>query len=89
MTTIANASPSVEACVVMITDMATVIGAVGPEICDRVPPNTEAKKPTAMTLYIPAAAPRPEATPKASATGSATTADVRPPKKSPRKVWPS
>ena len=28
--------------------MATLIGAVGPEICERVPPNTAAKNPTAM-----------------------------------------
>ena len=32
----------------MITAMATVIDGVGPEICDRVPPKTEAKKPTAI-----------------------------------------
>ena len=72
-----------------MTDIATVIGAVGPEICDRVPPNTEAKNPTAMTPYMPAAAPSPDARPNASATGSATTAEVTPPKKSPRKVWAS
>ena len=28
--------------------MATVIGAVGPEICERVPPNIAAKNPTEM-----------------------------------------
>ena len=85
-TTTAKASPSVEACVVTMTAMATVMGAVGPEIWKRVPPNTEAKKPTAITPYRPAAAPRPDATPKASDTGSATTAEVRPPKMSPRRV---
>ena len=31
-----------------MTAMATVIGAVGPEICDRVPANIEAKKPVAI-----------------------------------------
>ena len=70
----------------MITAMATAIGAVGPEICDRVPPNTAAKNPTAIAPYRPAAAPNPDATPKASETGSATTAEVRPPKRSPRSV---
>ena len=86
MTTTVRASVRFVAWVVTMTAMATVIGAVGPEICDRVPPNTAAKKPTAMALYMPAAAPRPEATPKASATGSATTAAVTPPKTSPRSV---
>ena len=28
----------------MITAMATAIGAVGPEICDRVPPNTDGEE---------------------------------------------
>ena len=66
--------------------METVMGAVGPEICDRVPPNTEAKKPTAIAPYRPAAAPMPEAMPKPSATGNATTMEVTPPKMSPRRV---
>ena len=48
MTTV-SASGRVEAWVVMMTAMAIVIGPVGPEIWDLVPPNTEAKKPTAMT----------------------------------------
>ena len=69
-----------------MTATATVMGAVGPEICERVPPNTDAKKPTAIAPYRPAAAPIPEAMPKASAIGSATTMDVRAPKRSPRKV---
>ena len=43
-----SASPMPFAWVEMITAMATVIDGVGPEICDRVPPNTEAKKPTAI-----------------------------------------
>ena len=67
-----------------MTAMATVIGAVGPVIWDRVPPNIGAKKPVAMAPYRPAAAPSPEATPNASATGSATTVAVMPPKRSPR-----
>ena len=37
-----------DAWLVSTTAIATVIGAVGPEICERVPPNTDAKKPTAM-----------------------------------------
>ena len=70
----------------MITAIATAIGAVGPEICERVPPNTAAKNPTAMAPYRPAAAPNPDATPNASDTGSATTAEVSPPNRSPRSV---
>ena len=31
-----------------MTAMATVMGPVGPEIWDLVPPNTDAKKPTAI-----------------------------------------
>ncbi len=48
ITAIVNASARLSACVVTITAMATAIGPVGPEICDRVPPNTAAKNPTAM-----------------------------------------
>ena len=66
--------------------MTTVIGPVGPEICDGVPPNRAAKKPTKMAPYSPAMGPAPEATPKASASGSATTAAVTPPKISPRRL---
>ena len=89
MTTTVKASLKLVAWLVTMTAMATVIGAVGPEIWDRVPPNTAAKKPTAIALYMPAAGPRPDATPKASATGSATTAAVTPPKTSPRRVCKS
>jgi len=64
---------------VTIAAMTTVMGPVGPEICDGVPPNTEAKNPMAMAPYRPAMGPAPDATPKASASGSATTAAVRPP----------
>ena len=67
-----------------ITAMATVIEPVGPEMRDRVPPNTAAKKPTEMAPYIPAAGPRPAASPKANATGRPTTAAVTPPRTSPR-----
>ena len=64
----------------------TVMGPVGPEIWDGVPPNRAAIKPTAMAPYMPAAAPfsRPTATPKPSARGSATMPAVIPPKMSPR-----
>ena len=34
------------ACSVMMTAMATVMGAVGPEIWERVPPNSAANSPT-------------------------------------------
>ena len=49
-TTTANASARVDACVVITTAIATVMGPVGPEIWERVPPNTDAKNPTAITL---------------------------------------
>ena len=83
MITMVNASASVLAWVVTTTAMATAIGPVGPEIWDLVPPNTAAKNPTAMAPYMPAMAPRPDATPKARATGSPTTAAVTPPNTSP------
>ena len=60
----------------------TVIGPVGPEICKGVPPKSEAKKPKTMAPISPAVGPSPEATPNARASGSATMADVKPPKKS-------
>ena len=62
----------------------TVIGPVGPVICVGVPPNKAAKKPTIIAPYNPGKGPKPDATPKAKANGSATTAAVKPPKKSPR-----
>ena len=62
----------------------TVIGPVGSEISVDVPPNSAATKPIITAPQRPAAAPAPEATPKASAIGSATTAAVSPPKASPR-----
>ena len=89
MMTIVNALARLSACVATITATAMAIGPVGPEIWERVPPNTAAKKPTAIAPYMPASAPSPEATPKASATGNPTTAAVTPPKRSPRKVWRS
>ena len=55
-----SASDRLDEWLVMITAIATAIGAVGPEICDRVPPNTAAKNPTAMAPYSPAAAPSPD-----------------------------
>ena len=75
-----------DAWLAMITAMATAMGAVGSDIWDRVPPNTAAKKPTAIAPYRPAAAPSPDATPKASDTGSAIAVEVMPPNRSPRKV---
>ena len=48
--TMLNASAMFPACCVTTTAMATVIGPVGPEICEGVPPKTAAKKPTAMAL---------------------------------------
>ena len=50
MITTIMASASVAEWVVRIAAMATVMGAVGPEICERVPPNTAAKNPTAIAL---------------------------------------
>ena len=81
--TMVNASPSVLECWVMMTAIATVIGGVGLDICVGVPPNTAAKKPTAMALYKPAMGPSPDAMPKANATGRATMAAVTPPNTSP------
>ena len=48
MTTTVNASERLRAWLVTTTAIATAIGPVGPDICDRVPPNTAAKKPTAI-----------------------------------------
>ena len=48
--TMVKASGRVLACWVTMTAMAMVIGPVGPEIWEGVPPNTAAKKPTAMAL---------------------------------------
>ena len=80
------ASPRLEAWLVRMTAMATVVGGVGADNWARVPPNTAAKKPTAMAPYRPAAAPRPDATPKARVSGNVTTAEVMPPVRSPRNV---
>ena len=77
----------------------TVIGPVGPLICDGVPPNREAKNPTIMAPTRPAKAPMapmlgmsctsitPKAwIPKAKAKGRATMPAVMPPKMSPFKL---
>ena len=86
-TTIVSAwAMSLSAWLAMTTAIATAIGPVGPEIPVLVPPNADAKKPTATAPYSPAITPRPDATPKASASGNATTAAVNPPKASPRSV---
>ncbi|MCY1376499.1 hypothetical protein D9M69_639920 [compost metagenome] len=59
------------------------MGAVGPLICGWVEQNSEAKKPIKMAPIRPAPAPRPDCSPKASASGRATIPAVIPPKKSP------
>ena len=43
--------------------MATVIGAVGPEISPGEPPSAAVTMPAAMALYRPAIGPTPDATP--------------------------
>ena len=48
MMTIVKASAMLSAKVLTMTAIATVIEPVGPDISPRVPPNTAAKKPTAM-----------------------------------------
>ena len=74
------------AALVTMTAIATDMGPVGPDIWDRVPPNTAAKKPTATAPYIPAFGSSPAATAKPNATGRPTTAAVIPPNRSPRRV---
>jgi hypothetical protein len=67
----------------IVAAVITVMGPVGPLICDGVPPNTAAKNPKKMAPYNPAAGPRPDCTPNARANGNATIPAVKPPKKSP------
>ena len=86
MTTMVKASGRLVACDVTIAAMATVTDGAGPEITVRVPPNAAAKKPTATEPYSPAAAPNPDATPKARANGNETTVAVSAPDRSPRSV---
>ncbi len=69
--------------------MATVIGGPEPDMRVRVPPNTVTKNPSAIAQYIPDAAPRPDAVPKASARGRETRAVVNPPDRSPLNVLES
>lgn len=52
-----------------------------------VQPNRVAQKPKAIAPYKPAIGPTPEATPNAKASGSAITAAVTPPKRSPLRVF--
>ncbi len=61
----------------------TVIGPVGPDACVAVPPSAAARMPSAIAPYRPAAAPIPDCTPKASASGRAMTPATNPPDKSP------
>ena len=67
----------------IITIDTAVIGAVGPDICVFVPPKSEAKNPIIIAPYSPALGPRPDCTPKASASGKATIPAVIPPNKLP------
>ena len=60
--------------------MITVMGPVGPEICNGVPPNKEAINPKTIAPMRPAVGPKPEAIPNAKANGNATIAEVNPPK---------
>src|SRR3546814_8683434 len=60
------------------------IGPVGPDTCDEVPPNTDAKRPVAIAPYRPMAGPRSETTPNARASGNATIVAGTPPNKSTR-----
>lgn len=76
-------SPVVAIKVAMVAALTTVMGPVGPLICEGVPPNAAAKNPRKMAPYNPAAAPNPDCTPKANASGNATIPAVKPPKKSP------
>ena len=79
-----DTSPSFAATIpAIITILTAVIGAVGPEICVLVPPKRAAKKLIKIAPYSPAAGPRPEDTPNASASGRATIPAVIPPKTSP------
>ena len=70
---------------VIIAAETTVIGPVGPLICVFVHPNSAAKIPKPIAPYSPAAAPKPDCTPKANARGKATIPAVMPPKTSPFK----
>ena len=67
----------------MTAVMTTVIGPVGSDISAGDPPNKAANRPTRIAPYKPASAPAPDATPNASAMGSAMIAAVTPPKRSP------
>ena len=56
----------------------TVIAPVGPETWKLDPPKTAATKPATIAVTRPAAAPTPDATPNANASGRATTPTVMP-----------
>ena len=64
----------------------TVIGPVGSEISVGVPPKSDATRPMITAPQRPGAGSPVAATPKASAMGRATTAAVKPPKASPRRL---
>ena len=71
----------------MITEVnTTVIGPVGSEISVGVPPKKAATRPMITAPQSPGPGSPVAATPKASAIGRATTAAVRPPKASPRRL---
>ena len=61
----------------------TMKAPAGPPICTRLPPSSETSKPATMAVKMPACGGRPEAMAKAMASGSATTATVRPAPRSP------
>lgn len=65
-------------CVAITGSSTTVMAPVGPDTCRWLPPNTAATTPATMAVTSPAAAPTPEATPKPSANGRATTPTVTP-----------
>ena len=56
----------------------TMNAPVGPEICNRLPPNAEVKNPATMAVYSPCSGLAPEAMANAMASGKATTPTTRP-----------
>ena len=61
--TMVKASDRLAACCVSTTVIATIMAAEVYAMRAGVPPNTDAKNPTAMAPYMPAMAPNPVATP--------------------------
>jgi hypothetical protein len=67
----------------MIGASTTTMAPVGPDTCTFEPPNTAATSPATIAVTNPLAAPAPELTPNARASGSATTPTVMPATRSP------